>query len=274
MSEPVTPFTDPALIAGALYAAPARLQQRTRGLHAAKISGATAPDTILELATRTVRSPQVVCDIGCGRGTTTRRLATGLRPRALFALDQSAALLAVTAHRVRADGHPVIPVRADFHRLPYEDRSLDLVVAAFCLYHSSHPHTAIAEIARCLRPNGRAILVTKSSDSYHELDQLLVDAGLDPHATTRPGLYGSFHSSNAASIIATAMPVSEIVEQRHEFRFACLADAADYMATSPKYVLPPTVRTPDALADALRQRIRDTPIHTSSTLTYLVAGPR
>ncbi|WP_040714204.1 class I SAM-dependent methyltransferase [Nocardia takedensis] len=274
MSEPANPFTDPTLIAGDLYGAPIRLQQRTQSLHTAKIAGASAADTIIELATATTRRPQVVCDIGCGRGTTTRRLATDLRPRLLVALDQSAALLAVTAQRVRADGYPVTPVRADFHALPFPDSSLDLVIAAFCLYHSTRPHIPIAEIARCLHPDGRAILVTKSADSYHELDDLLAETGIDPHATTRPGLYETFHSTTAAPITAPLLPIIDIVEQRHEFRFAGLAQVAEYLVTSPKYVLPPPLATTAALAAALRRRVPDNTVHTSSTLTYVVAGPR
>ena len=60
----------------------------------------------------------------------------------------------------------------------------------------------IAEIGRSLRPDGIAVLVTKSADSYHELDQLLADTGLDTGAATRPSLYTAFHSDNAAAITA------------------------------------------------------------------------
>ena len=44
----IVPFTDPALIAGPLYAAANRLVQRTSALHAVKISGPDA--TIVDLA--------------------------------------------------------------------------------------------------------------------------------------------------------------------------------------------------------------------------------
>ena len=41
---------------------------------------------------------------------------------------------------------------------------------------------SVAEIARCLRPGGVAVLVTKSLDSYAELDHLVQAANLDPDA--------------------------------------------------------------------------------------------
>jgi len=52
LSIPATPFTDPDLVAGPLYATAARLAQRTGTLHAAKISGADATTTIVDLAAR------------------------------------------------------------------------------------------------------------------------------------------------------------------------------------------------------------------------------
>ncbi|MFE1591408.1 class I SAM-dependent methyltransferase [Nocardia sp. NPDC058705] len=59
-------------------------------------------------------------------------------------------------------------VRGDFHHPPLPDASFNVLVAAFCLYHSTRPADVVAEIAHCLAPGGRAILVTKSVDSYQE----------------------------------------------------------------------------------------------------------
>jgi ubiquinone/menaquinone biosynthesis C-methylase UbiE len=127
---PATPFTDPQRVAG-LYNSSTRLTQRTRSLHAAKTTGADAAVTITQLAAQHTPRPQTVCDIGCGRGTTTLRLAADLRPSTLLALDQSSALLDVAVDRCRAAGHTVTPIRADFHTLPMPSRSIDLAVAAF-----------------------------------------------------------------------------------------------------------------------------------------------
>lgn len=175
-----TPFTDPDLVAGPLYATAGRLTQRTRALHAAKISGGDATTTIVDLAVQSTPATPVVCDIGCGRGTTTLKLATELAPARLIALDQSQALLNTVGDRLGRAGHAVVTVRGDFHHLPLREASIDVAVAAFYLYHSPHPEHVVAEIARCLAPGGRAILVTKSADSYHEIDQLIAEARLDP----------------------------------------------------------------------------------------------
>jgi SAM-dependent methyltransferase len=267
-----SPFTDPGLVAGSLYATADRLARRTGALHAAKISGEDATDTIADLAARYATTRPVVCDIGCGRGTTTLRLASRLTPARLIALDRSPALLTVVAGRAQHAGHTVDTVCADFHHLPLPEASVDVAVAAFCLYHSSHAEHVVAEIARLLAPTGCAILVTKSADSYHEIDQVIAESGLDPEATSRPSLYAGFHGDVAAEIAAIALRVDHIVRQRHVFRFAGLDHLATYVATSPKYRLPEHLAGNAAeLAEELGRLMPDTPITTTSIITYVVA---
>ncbi|WP_084497403.1 class I SAM-dependent methyltransferase [Nocardia amamiensis] len=268
---PATPFTDPHFVAESLYSSATRLTQRTRSLHTAKISGEDAAATIVELAAQRVTHPHTICDIGCGRGTTTLRLAADLRPRRLLALDRSQALLDIAAARTRHAGHVLTGICADFHRMPLPSGCLSLAVAAFCLYHSPHPQTAVAEIARCLEPDGTAVLVTKSADSYAELDEIIATTGLDTAAATRPSLYQAFHSGNAARIVSDSLTVDDIVHQRHEFRFDSLDALAAYVTTSPKYLLPEQLRDPTRLAGELRRRIPDRPVAATSTVTYVVA---
>ncbi|WP_203837560.1 class I SAM-dependent methyltransferase [Winogradskya humida] len=99
---------------GPLYAAAAPLAQRTRSLHRAKTTGADATATITILAAATNPLPNRVADIGCGRGTTTVALARQYPSAAIVAVDQSPALLAVVADRLRAQNHEALLVSADF----------------------------------------------------------------------------------------------------------------------------------------------------------------
>lgn len=267
-----TPFVNPDQIAP-LYAAPARLAQRTGSLHAAKISGDDATATIARIASRLAPTRPTVCDIGCGRGTTTLALAAALTPRRLIALDRSAALLRTVRDRAAPAGHTVDTTCADFHHLPLAASSIDIAVAAFCLYHSPHPDHVIAEITRCLTPNGHAVLITKSADSYREIDHLMQTTGLDPDATARPSLYTSFHSDNASDITATASCLVEVTHHRHVFRFSGLEHLATYVATSPKYELPDRFTDAAALAAELRRRIPNRPLTATSTVTYITAAP-
>ncbi|MGI8307164.1 class I SAM-dependent methyltransferase [Saccharopolyspora hattusasensis] len=253
----------------ALYGGSDRLAQRTTALHAAKVRGRPVAEVISELVdpggTR-----GIVVDVGCGRGSTTAHLARSWNPRSLTALDRSPALLAAARRRLPPEAQASL-VCADFHALPLAESSVDVVVAAFCLYHSPHPRQVVAEFARCLRRGGQAVLVTKSADSYRELDELVAAAGLDPHAPQRRSLYETFHSGNAAATVAAHLDVCAVVDHQHVFGFRDAEHTARYLTTTPKYAL-----TSDqaAVADRLRPLIGQTGVTATSTVSYLVARRR
>lgn len=269
MTATANPFTDSDLT-GALYSSPGRLARRTQALHAARVSGRHAGQVIAELACQAVPPGQVVvaADVGCGRGTTTRLLAERLPAARIVPVDRSAAMLTTT----RSRSPRVVPVCADFHRLPFRDGACGLIVAAFCLYHSACPWVVASEFARCLRPRGTVIAAVKSAGSYRELDQVVAASGLDLDALSRPSLYQAVHGGNVAAILGARLTVRRVFSDTHVFRFPTLADAAEYLATSPKYQLPVPVRgDPTALAAALRQRLPDGPVTATSVVTYVTA---
>jgi ubiquinone/menaquinone biosynthesis C-methylase UbiE len=273
MRTGANPFTDPAQVEGRLYTTADRLASRTSALRRARVSGRHAADVIADLAAdATIPAPGVIADIGCGRGTTT---LAGRFPRArIAAIDLSAALLTAARNRTGSPGRAAA-VRADFHRLPLADRACDVIVAAFCLYHSPDPASVIAEIARCLSRDGTAVIAVKSADSYRELDRLMGTSGLDPAAESRPSLYQTAHSGNITSLAETGLAVRQAVHETHLFTFPALADAAEYLATSPKYDLPAGLAgSADALATALAARLPDQLVTATSVVTYLVAGPK
>jgi SAM-dependent methyltransferase len=165
-------------------------------------------------------------------------------------------------------------VTADFHHLRRVLGEIDLAVAAFCLYHSPHPERALAEISACLVSRGHLIAVTKSADSYHEIDAVMAASGLDPKATHRPSLYQTFHTANAeTALTAAGLVLRRRLDQQHTFRFTDTDHLAQYVVTCPKYRLPPELGTdPAALAAELRSRLPDGPTIATSTVTYLVAA--
>ncbi|MFM9442614.1 class I SAM-dependent methyltransferase [Streptomyces acidiscabies] len=266
----VNPFLDPSRL-DELYGATSRLTNRSGALLRAKTSGSPVPETIVRLARRYHPGrPRLVFDIGCGRGSSTLALAEGLQPVRLVGVDASLALLSEARRRV-----PARFLRADFHRLPVPDGVGDLAVAAFCLYHSRRPGDVAAEIARVLTPGGLAVLVTKSLDSYRELDLLVAAAGLDPDAGRRESLYVTAHSGNLATLAAASLDVLTVREEEHRFLFTGLDHVAEYLATTPKYRLRPGLYgNPDALTAALHARLPDGPLATRSTVTYVVARTR
>jgi SAM-dependent methyltransferase len=275
VSQDSSAFLDPDKVRGEFYACPDRLVQRSGALHRAKIAGRYVPDVIAELASRWLleTAHPRIADIGCGRGSSTIALASRLPTAHLLAVDLSSALLVETGQRLRTAGYTATLICADFHHLPFADASCDLLVAAFCLYHAREPSQVIGEMARCLAADGIAILVTKSQDSYHELDLLVARAGLDADALSRPSLYATAHSGNLADLAAGAFVLKEAVHHRHTFRFSDLAHVGEYLATTPKYALSASFTgNASALTAALRSNQPDEPLTVTSTVTYVVAG--
>jgi SAM-dependent methyltransferase len=101
----------------------------------------------------------VALDIGSGPGNVTASLARAAGPEGLaLGVDISEAML---VRAVRNEAGPQVGfIRADAQRLPLRDNTVDAVVSTAVLQLVPHPATALAEMARVLRPGGRlAIMV-------------------------------------------------------------------------------------------------------------------
>jgi SAM-dependent methyltransferase len=268
------PFLDPSQIRGTLYQDARRLSRRSSALTRAKTSGRHVPDVITGIAARWLpgRAPRRIADVGCGCGSTTLALASRFPADTVTGLDLSPALLRAAAQRLQTGGYAVPLLCADFHQLPFAEASHDLIVAAFCLYHALEPALVIAEIGRCLSREGITILVTKSEDSYQELDLLVEQAGLDPEARNRPSLYSTANSTNLPTLTSQHLDVLHVVHEPHTFCFTDLDDLAEYMITTPKYALPAQLTgNSAALARELRIVVPDDCVTMTSTITYVVA---
>lgn len=266
------PFLDTSRIRGDLYARPERLASRTGSLLAARISGTPVVDVLTDLIKGALTAPihhARLLDVGCGRGTTSRALAE-LGPATMIALDLSPTLAATAKSRLPR-GRPCAALAADFHHLPFGDHAFDVAVAAFCLYHSPDPTIAISEISRCLRRDGLFIAITKSANSYGELDQLLADLGLVPEGLEHTSLYTAAHSANITDLASSVLDVRHLLHEEHVFRFETPDHLAQYLVTTPKYSFTGTARE---LAQELRNRGCPSVVETSSTVTYLMGVPR
>jgi len=98
-----------------------------------------------------------VLDYGCGCGDFTWLLAGRGAKVVGFDISPQSVIQASRAARPSANGSPAFLV-ADAHRTPFADNSLDVVVGNGALHHLEL-EDAYAEIARVLRPGGKAFFV-------------------------------------------------------------------------------------------------------------------
>ncbi|MEU4313821.1 methyltransferase domain-containing protein [Nocardia sp. NPDC024068] len=99
-------------------------------------------------------------DVGSGTGSEVVDLAArvGTEGEAV-GVEPNPAMLAVARERAAAAGIRCRFVAGDAYRLPFDDDTFDAVRCERVYQHLDDPAAATAEIARVLRPGGRALLI-------------------------------------------------------------------------------------------------------------------
>jgi SAM-dependent methyltransferase len=131
---------------------------------------------ILELLALT--GSEQVLDFGCGSGFHSLLMAEALPQGRVVALDVSPEMLEQLRRNAAARGlaERIEVLQADGLKLPLQDASMDRALSAAVWHHLDDPEQAARELARVLRPGGRAVV----SDLLIEPSTKAV-AGLDGH---------------------------------------------------------------------------------------------
>ena len=116
-----------------------------------------------------------VLDIGCGPAWFWKKLAGRWQPDHLVLSDISEGMLEAAAERLGAD-YELSTVQADAVELPFEAETFDHVFAMHMLYHVTDPAKALAEMARVLKPGGRALITTIGDDDLKAIGDLSREA--------------------------------------------------------------------------------------------------
>ncbi|MFL0797599.1 MAG: malonyl-ACP O-methyltransferase BioC [Cellvibrionaceae bacterium] len=116
----------------------------------------------------TIKSPEVIVDLGTGTGYGLMGLS-GLFPGAkIFGLDIAEGML---SHARENHGEVSGFFAGDAENLPLADNSVDLIFSSLSIQWCQHPQTLFAEIQRVLKPGGSFVVATLGPDSLSELKQ-------------------------------------------------------------------------------------------------------
>jgi ubiquinone/menaquinone biosynthesis C-methylase UbiE len=113
-------------------------------------------------------SSWTVGDLGCGTGQVSAALAPFVAQ--VIAVDSSAAMLQAAKKRLHRFDNIELR-RGELEGLPIDDGRLDAATSMLVLHHVPEPERALGEIARVLKPGGRAIIVDMlphDRDSYRQ----------------------------------------------------------------------------------------------------------
>lgn len=167
-------------------------EQAARRIEAVYATPDVAATRAAVLAALEPRPGERIADLGCGPGYMARELALAVGPGGrVHALDLSGPMLALARRRCR--GLPAVGLAAgDVTALPLPDAAADAAVALQSLAYVPDVARAIGEIARVLRPGGRAVVLDTDFASvvWYGRDQARVDrilAAYDAHVA-HPGL--------------------------------------------------------------------------------------
>jgi len=155
-------------------------------------AGFPGPDKEFQIAQKwllPVARDGTLVDASCGSGLFTRRFVSSDAYKQIIALDFSESMLSQTAALCKQNnvwnGGPALAtspllVRGDIGRMPFKSGSIDGLHAGAAIHCWPAPSLALAEIARVLKPGGRAVLSTFMNPQLPFTDERLRKAIFGP----------------------------------------------------------------------------------------------
>ena len=177
--------------------------------------GTTFEDWVLDHLDWT--GEESVLDIGCGPGGFLSPIS--LRAGRVMGFDLSPGMLA-RAGKAAPNGQVQLAA-ADIQALPLGSDSVDVVLAAFMLYHVPHLDRALQELSRVLQSGGMILAVTNGPGDKAEIRQAWQQAGrrIIGHTFKVPHWSDNFNLDNGATVLGEAFEVVAVDRTRGTFKF-------------------------------------------------------
>jgi ubiquinone/menaquinone biosynthesis C-methylase UbiE len=181
-------------------------------------------------------SDKAVLELGCGPGSLWKRNLDRIPPGCRIVLsDFSAGMLRDSGHNLGANRTRFSFCQLDASRLPFGASCFDAVVANMMFYHVDDRPSALQDIRRVLRPNGRFYASTTGREYMRELNaaatRILQIARRAPSAE-RFGLENGFEQLQ--SVFARV----EIRRYQNQLRVTEVQPLIDYFASMEPFISP------------------------------------
>lgn len=118
------------------------------------------------LANCKIRPGMSVCDMGCGNGFYTFRLAEMVGPEGVvYAVDIQPEMLALLRDEMERRGvDNIVPILGSVHHPRLPANQIDAILLADVYHEFSHPEQMLAEMRQALKPTGFAVLLEFRSE--------------------------------------------------------------------------------------------------------------
>jgi ubiquinone/menaquinone biosynthesis C-methylase UbiE/DNA-binding transcriptional ArsR family regulator len=126
----------------------------------------------------------VVADLGCGTGNLAVELAGNVKQ--VIGVDNSTAMLKAAKKRTAGFGNVDLR-KGELSALPIDSGSCDAALMVLALTYAPEPEMAVREMARILKPDGRAALVDLLPHDRDEFRRQMgqMSLGLEPQSVER-----------------------------------------------------------------------------------------
>ncbi len=158
-----------------------------------------------------------VLEVGCGPGLLAIQMARKHQLE-VTALDLDPAMIERARANAVAGAADDTPqptfIVGDVAALPFADGSFDLVVSTFSVHHWSDPSLGMGEIARVLRPGGRALIwdlrpgILPFHPEIHDVGQEISSSPLGAATVTPWRWPGRFSLANRSEFVRDSVPAS------------------------------------------------------------------
>jgi ArsR family transcriptional regulator len=119
----------------------------------------------------------VIADLGAGEGTISQLMAQ--RAKKVIAIDNSEKMVEFGTELARKHGIGNMEYRlGDLEDVPIRAGTVDLAFLSQALHHARHPHRAVEEARRILKPGGRIAVLDLNRHHFEEAREMYADVWL------------------------------------------------------------------------------------------------